>query len=281
MIIVFEDQGRSLYRERHNFANLRETPLSSLFLYSTHGSHIYFSCSNRNLASECKEHLLSGEKVLIFCDVPPDNAVIVSFYINLVRKFMRNKDVSIIPMVCIEYHVLLMLNRLFTVNIVDGLALDLYKCVINNDWARYLHLRHELERLRSNSCSLEVACKYVLNNTLFECLKNTTRSSAGTLSGCFYNQSCANCVSHDNCKLLVESHCSEFSRRDKAELLYSSLPCFYVENYSLYEKYLQTLGVVLSGEQENLKLFAKKQDLFYKDVANVLGTERIMSLANF
>ena len=245
MIIVFEDQGRSLYRERYDLQNTQETPLSSLLLYSTHGSHIYFSCSNRHLASECKEHLKAGEKVLMFCDVPPDNDIVISFYINLVRKFMRNKNVSIIPIVCIEYHVLLMMSRLFTVNIVDGFALDLYKCIVSGGWAEYLRLRHELEKLRSHNCSLEVACKYVLNNVLFECLKNTTRSSAGILSGCFYNKSCMDCNGYNSCKLLSGRNCTSFARQDKSELLYSSLPCFYVENYALYEEYLRTLGVIL------------------------------------
>lgn len=176
MMFIFEDKA--------------SMPVSTL-LSSSSPYHCEFTEKNSRLKSFLKTLNTDTEGVM-FIDVNPLNSSSVILYTQLRNELKKYRKMLLVPIVCIEEHVIEMLSY------IKGMdSLFDFNSILNTR-------KHALYK---DGQSLEVSLKSILStdSKLYYCLKNrcTTRSE---YAGLFYKQDCdKNCPAindFDSCPLL-------------------------------------------------------------------------------
>lgn len=197
-------------------------PISQALKSSYNGSNIYFSNGNDNLAEKMHECLQKGyDYVIGFIDLSPDNELVFNVRLEAVQYFADNNimnSVALIPLICTEYKVLRVLDKLNCLFISNN-----YISVWNNIKAGR---RHGI-----SGKTLEQVCKEVLGASRRPCQRNTNN---GKMGGIFYTSSCTDCY----------RHCYNFSKSYKSEWIYSGLPCFNVMS-DKHKKLMEEYGIAV------------------------------------
>lgn len=110
-IYVFEDKGPDdgIIKEREI------TPSSELLLSACNGDNLRFlSGANRVYDKLCNIRKRDGESVyyIVFYDVSPNNINTINGYKDLVTRCKIWDNITIIPIICIEYYIIHMLKNL-------------------------------------------------------------------------------------------------------------------------------------------------------------------------
>jgi hypothetical protein len=203
MIIIFEDNAN--------------TPSSVLLRHSCFSDKLRFSEGNKKLLVTISKYL-SEDIVLVFVDVVPDNECSVMTYIDIRTRFINNTNVFVMPILCIEYILLLFLKEYYPNMLVDNAYVD--SLITNFDY----------NKIRKLGRNLEKVCKGVLANVgnKYSCLLNDVKH------GDFYTSSCiCDRGKHINCDTSV-------SLSTKANQLYCTLP-LYVTNAD-FDKIVNDIG---------------------------------------
>lgn len=156
MIMLFEDN-----KEARISKLLRRPELSE---WITDDS---FSCGYGNLEEYVERIIASGNSVLCFHDVVPENTSIIQHYNNMVNTYRDYNNVVIIPIPCIEYYVLIALYKAY--NIKDTRISALLS------FAKYT----------INSFSYETYCKTIIT-TLYDYVCMHIMNNGGE----FYTEPC-------------------------------------------------------------------------------------------
>lgn len=234
------------------FEDGENTPSSFLLKQSHHGKHIYFSNGVSQLLSKALEIKEPSDIVCMFYDVSPNNRKTVKGYELLVETLRQNadsmKDMFVIPIICIEYHickVLYLNNWLYAIDPAEMALVQNLVAEFNYD-----DLPVDMKGDDYVATSLEHAYKNILSRLKMRCLHNSFEYSGDSkvrkvpsIRGQFYEKDCV--CDRKYCKI----DCNE-TLKAKAEKLYCSLPVFAVDD-DFHRNLLVSLGihpVVLSAE---------------------------------
>lgn len=212
----------------------------SILLASSSPYPCKFTENNSRLKSFLDKLDLEAEGVM-FVDVNPLNSSSVILYTQLRNKMKKYKGMFLVPIICIEEHVLEMFRY------IKGME-SLF------DFSKILDERNH--SLYKNGQSLEVSLKSILSTDSkgFYCFKNrcTDRSE---YSGLFYKQGCdEECPAINafrSCPLLNLPLRQDF----KSVLLWLQLPVMF--NYSGCEKYDTTEELARKVSKERIDYYIK------------------------
>lgn len=251
------------------FEDGENTPSSFLLKQSHHGKHIYFSNGVSQLLNKALDIKELNDIVCMFYDVSPNNRKTVKGYELLVETLRQNadsmKDIFVIPIICIEYHIckVLYLNNWFCA--MDSTEMTLIQNLVANfNWDG---LPVDIKNDNYVATSLEHAYKNILSRLKMRCLHNSfeySRNSkvrkASSICGRFYERNCV--CDRKYCKI----DCNE-TLKTKAEKLYCSLPVFVVDD-DFHRNILVSLGihpVALSAEEITLE-----RKIFYDKICHTM-----------
>lgn len=245
VIFIFEDNCKS--------------PVSQLLRKGFNGENIYFSSGAYNLLGKYTELRSKGsitdlDSVFIMLDYVPNNSVTLAKFDDLVEFFIDNDNVTIIPIPCIEYYVLLMIDKLGLL-CTKNTYKYLEDCILRSfEWGSV----SSTDKKRS----LETLYKIILSNQDLNCLHNRLDKDNLDL-GLFYMQECM-------CKNKKKSCNIDYKRFSgllyKAELLLTMLPVFDVVSDE-HRKYLESIGIIVNSDLSVDSLLHKLDD-FYKAIFN-------------
>lgn len=236
MHIIFEDSA--------------EAPISRLLSNINYGDDINFAYSSSKISTLIST-FNDNEDIIVYYDLVPDNdgtILLLNEIVDFVENNVFNKNVYIVPMICIKYILLKMIWGYMKTT--SDIGFDIQKVIVNSDKFDYEYLREI-----SSGSSLEKRYKYILNGKLGTCFVNKSNIYKNTKGhkGRFYKYDC-DCT---KCYLI-----HKFKLVEKAELLYLNLPMIVKKdiNDRIAEKY----DIKLQSNDYNsmLKLIYD----FYKDM---------------
>lgn len=273
-IYVFEDKGSS----QDGVSSGDITPSSELLLSSYNGKHFRFLCGSRRVYPKlCNimKHDEASAHYVVFYDVSPNNINTINGFRDLVFRCKGLHNVTIIPIICIEYYIIKLL-----------LGLEVFECkpevwpfvaylVYEFNWAKFLtsyadgkYAKDYWDRLSEGTLpkaikSLEKSYKHVLENQLRSCLINSSR--AGSNWGLFYTSDC-NC---DKCRFK-----GEYTQSYKAEYLVFLLPLASIVSKN-QEEALRKWGITVKMTTI-IEAWLKQVD-FYNKLTENMGVTSIFN----
>lgn len=227
---------------------------SALLKESFNGNNIHFSNGNSMMYRKLRSIYNTSDTFILFLDVVVDNLSTIKLYENLLIKCEDLENVYIVPILCIEYYILKMLDedKLLFVNQQDE---ELVKYLVRTFDCN--ELSKEKQEIKT---TLEKRYKYILNNQLCNCMKNIHIDNVSSSS--FY---LSDCVCESNCDFAVIQ-----DSLLKSEKLITSLPIFDVISAE-HKDYLENHGIKIRPIDFESAL-AKVQD-FYAIIKNSLKSE--------
>lgn len=253
------------------FEDKETTPSSKLLLSSYNGNNIYFSGGCHSALDKALEIQESDDIIYIFYDMSPNNNFTVKGYrdINRLIKKSNLKNIYIIPIICIEYFICKLLDKLEllqTTKDIEDLIQNLIKVF---DWNAITY-KHKLDSYIGSS--LEHAYKYIVSHQPMQCLHNSFKYNTASkdrnlnsISGVFYEKDC-------NCnRRYCKPNCI-ISLKDKAELLYTMLPLFTIvsEDHVNLMKNLNIQTVYM--ENQKLEVILQK---FYDNISTSINCNSV------
>ena len=208
------------------FEDGENTPSSILLKQSYYGKYIYFSNGVSKLLDTAIAIKNAEDIVYMFYDVSPNNRITVKGYETLVDMLKQNKklykDIYVIPIICIEYHICKILDKDHCLYTKDKKALEMIEKIVRDfDWetlSPYIkndtYIGESLEHAYKNIISL-LAMRCMRNE--FEYVGKTNERRPESIWGIFYEKDCI--CERKYCNI----DCSD-SLEIKAEKLYRSLP---------------------------------------------------------
>lgn len=213
------------------FEDADNSKISILFKNCYLGNNFHFSGGNNKIAQKIKEVYRSNkdDDIIVYFDVSPNNPITINKFNNLCTSCIdryRGK-VKVIPIPCIEYIVLDMLDfydlLLYDNSLYISLWSHIHSFSLNKE--DFMSL---LVSLSLSTSTLETVLKSILNNHSLSCLHN--RASLGD----FYSKDCT-CISTCN------NFCS-LSLSKKAEYLYSRLPYHILDGLN-HKSFYNSMGI--------------------------------------
>lgn len=232
-----------------------DSSISQLLKSSYASDNILFSSSNTQMAKVLEDNYNKDDNFICFLDVSPNNRWTRQFYEMLRLDIRKRKwtNVALIPIPCIEYEVLLMLDRYY-----DLMFPERYKNLFRQfTQDNNLELSNDFKNK-----SLEKLCKEILDNANLRCLVNYNKAD-NSLVGKFYRCDC-DCA-RKYCKLKCED-CLQL----KAERLYTILPTFKVVD-ATHKNLLRSYGInTVKVSTESVR---QNQQLLYDRLCIKFGAE--------
>lgn len=249
------------------FEDGETTPSSILLKDTLNGDNIFFSNGVSQLLNKAVEEREEGDIIYMFYDMSPNNSATVKGYNSLINTIKSDKkeykNMYVIPIVCIEYHICQMFNKFDYFYTKQKVAIELIDKIVKTfDWD---NLPNNIKTHSKIGNSLEKAYKHIIEQQQMLCLRNnfkytedgTTRITH-SINGIFYEKDC-NCE-----RCFCKINCTE-NKSIKAEKLYSTLPILVV-NTEEHKQLLSKLGVnIIKISNTDIKL--ERQE-FYKMVCN-------------
>lgn len=263
MILLFEDN--------------KDTPSSKLLINSLGGDSIKFSSGASRLSKDADQYLEQGFNVIMFPDVSLDNPKTVDNYYDLINKYIKNSNIIIVPIPCIEFFILKMLYKLQIDNNKFHSSKDKpYNNLI--DVIRDAVIVYDYNKLRGINTfgitwakSFETLCKSILGVLGGRtCLSNKIESGSNNYNGKFYLENCK-CDVHKSSGC-VHSNPIDLDIRKKAELLRSELPMFNIDD-STFINYLTYMQIAYH-EKYLEDIYLKIQE-YYDKKSIVIGKGRL------
>ena len=250
-----------LFEDKYDLKNLDLTTPSSILLKSgINGKNIYFSNGNNLLKSKLDEIYNKDDLFVVFIDVVPNNAALITLYRNLVSQIESDDmddNVVVLPIPCIEYYIIDMLTELDIIFVKNKNISDLYNHL-------YLELDWKNIPFEKKTVSMEKLYKEIVNLQKPYCLRNRNKDDS-SYYGDFYRISCEKCT---------DRHCMKYfgySKEFKAEFLYTRLPYFYVVN----EYHLEQLKKLqINMEEHSIREAKENLQNFYQKLC--AGAGKIM-----
>lgn len=256
------------------FEDNENTPSSVLLKSCYYGSNIFFSAGVSNLLNKAISIKQDDDTILMFYDLSPNNIKTVKGYNNLIGILRQNKEkyknMYVIPIICIEYHICRMYDilDLFYVKHKDAQEL-IDKIVKKFDWA---DIDASIKAVDYIKDSLEHAYKFILNKQSMRCLVNRFKyDSTGntrivnSIDGILYEKDCT--CDRKYCKVNVN-----YSLEFKSERLYTLLPVFVVET-DKHREILYKLSITFNSH--SIKDARKERQEFYNMVCNNMGINKV------
>lgn len=223
------------------FEDNKEMPISKLisYVYEESGIVVHFVGGNRNIKAEVEKNYDKDDAYIIFLDLVPDNHSAINEYRKL-QLFIDESmydNVTVIPIPCIEYYVLKLIEMPDVKEIEVALEFGKYK---NTDLC--------VKLLRGKCKNFEKYCKKVLEHKTAICYRN----EQGERYGAWYHGDCL-CGNS-------KSGCIEENRRSKGNRLVSALPVSYrkwdmlqtADSVNVDEKHIQKKCMEKYKEVESL-----------------------------
>lgn len=249
VVFIFEDNCKS--------------PVSRLLRKGFNGENIHFSSGAYNLLGKYIELRHNGsitdlDSVFIMIDYVPNNSVTLTKFDDLVEYFIDNDNVTVVPIPCIEYYVLLMLDKLGLL-CTKSTYKYLEDCILRKfDWGSVSST--------DKKKSLETLYKSILSDQDLNCLHNRLKEDGNSDLGLFYIHDCM-C---ENKRKMCSVDYKRFSDLlYKAEVLLTMLPVFDVVSDD-HREYLESIGVVVNSDLSVDSLLYKLDD-FYKAIFNSMN----------
>lgn len=242
MIIIFEDK--------------KDTPSSVLLSSSVIGDKIRFSGGAPNMQKAIlKELNNSKESILAYYDVSLDNIDTLDRFQNLCTTFSDNERVEVIPIPCIEYYLIKLLDYYDLVK--DRFYYE--KSSITFDYKSFIDTK-----FGSEPGSVEEFYKILCKKTGYSCCVNRNDKNKSHI-GKFYREDC-DCI--EMCKK------TKISQRDKSLNLIKYLPCFIIteelkEEFRLHNINYTKVGIEdIKGKQR--KLYLKMERDLQLDIGKII-----------
>lgn len=239
------------------FEDNENSPVSVLLRNSCMGDIIEFSNGVARLCALASEYL-NEDLLLVFIDLVPNNKATWYYYADLLDLQVKARNMYVCPIFCIEFYVLLMLQRdgyIQEAALTDGLFGDLVKEELLR--SKTLEKRFKLELSRLGSLSF--------------CLLNSRSLTNSTTRGYFYEKDCP-CGGF--CRLNSRNH----SLSEKANALYTCLPVLLLPAHKR-DNIASNLYTLVSWEdafQAQVKLYEKYCAAL--DMSNILVQSDVMCL---
>lgn len=240
------------------FEDSIKTPSSKLLRSSYNGNNIHFSENNASIKKFVNDLIINSkdnnDNIVIFLDVNPNNTNTLDLLDKLVGYKNKNtkwKDVTIIPIICIEFYIARVCKKYGYFNDEQLQKATVKYLVGKFEWDKMPDFvkEYSLEKIYKRLFSKSGKCQ--------DCLDNRDGS------GKFFLQNC-NC---EDCSL------SNSSLQKKAEQLYASLPLFSI----ISEEHKQRLDEYnIEYNEINLDKVYDKQQNLYNDICDKLGKNRIL-----
>lgn len=238
------------------FEDNENTPSSKLLKESVVGEFFEFSKGNINLENKARKLLKSTDDVIvIMCDVVVDNIDTITKYNTLKHTFRGNERIAILPIVCIEYYILKMFDRL---DLLDGVKLYYSKSLITFNWHSIV------DNVVPGKDSIEKFYKSMCDNLKNMCLRNRFEEKKSYI-GSFYIEECM-------CKT---GHCRKnlsLTTDDKAFILISCLPLF--PPLAILINGIEGIGV--KCKSTTFEDVRKKQEKLYEKMHKDLGIDKTL-----
>lgn len=246
------------------------TPSSILLKSGYHGSNIYFSGGCGMLYDKACSIQEPGDIVYMFYDVSPNYQKTVDGYNEVIRIIRQDniKDMYVIPIICIEYHIWKMLYKYNYITMV-GKNKDVFIDNLVKDFNWQKLMSYNLNLTTYVTESLEHMYKNLFKDVR-QCQKNTFNYRNGVRDvssplGRFYVVDC-NC-NRSECKI----DCTD-NLLLKAERLYTELPIIAVESEE-HKEYLKNMGICCKGI--TLSDIRKERQEFYDKICNSMNINGI------
>ena len=196
---------------------------------------IYFATSNtvmkQNVIQLKKQ--FTNDRIVMFVDVVPDSPDTIRIYEDLYESFYGDKNIMLLPIVCIEFYVLMLLT--FSTYENEDVEKFVNLVLKGRDWRLCNNKRVTMAK------TLETACKRFIGKRGFlpkEFLNINTRTSTKNDYGNFY----------------IENSYA-LSVRQKSMLLWSVLPIMYnVNDFELINEFIKTKRNQFTWEERNIVL---------------------------
>lgn len=267
------------------FEDGNETPSSILLKHCGYGNNIYFSDGSSNLFNKLKEIYEEADNIIVFFDVPPNNKLAVKSYYNFIdivkRELPYYKNISVIPIICIEYYICKFLRAydyLYTKNTVVS---EMVKYAVVDfryeEILKVLPLNNKKARQ-----TIEKVYKYIIANLELPCMRNEFKYLPNTkirdnkkMWGAFYEKDC-NCyqVTYAEGYNYRQIHCDikcTDELRLKAERLYCLLPVFVVNDSN--SVFIKEMGIRL--KHVGIQDVISKMQIFFNEICDTMGEPKI------
>lgn len=201
------------------FEDNETVPISMLLKKSYNGDNIFFSSGCANILSKAIEIQTENDFIIMYYDVAPNNVKTVKGYENLRMTIKANniKNMIVVPIICIEYITLRMLDK-YNQLLISSKYKDAYNYLVKDlDWGTYVNTCNPNSYILE---SIEHFYKSVLTQMQTQICKHNSHNYIGN-------------TGHKDKVAL------------KAERLYFELPLSIIVN-KMHRKYIESLGIGFS-----------------------------------
>lgn len=226
------------------FEDNETVPISMLLKKSYNGDNIFFSSGCANILSKAIEIQTENDFIIMYYDVAPNNVKTVKGYENLRMTIKANniKNMIVVPIICIEYIALRMLDK-YDQLLISSKYKDAYNYLVKDlDWGTYVNTCNPNSYILE---SIEHFYKSVLTQMQTQICKHNSHNYIGNTgqidwdsgSGKYFYLDCP-------CERFCKLECKDKVAL-KAERLYFELPLSIIVN-KMHRKYIESLGIGFS-----------------------------------
>lgn len=207
------------------FEDNEHTPSSQLLLQSVFGEYMIFTKGVGNYREILTNCVDNGEQWLIFVDYAPNNPNLSIEYDHIVSALKGKrgeqwyKNTYLIPVFCIEYFILCLLNEYWKNNELKEFLLNL-RIPYDLDKKNFTHLKFNTIEQQCKSVLRYLTETSVNKDAPFSCLYNSDRGKVKKYTTCYYVKSCQDC--DRRCLLFCEKE-----KMDKGNMFYAELPLIF------------------------------------------------------
>jgi len=190
--------------------------LATLFRegYSVEVAHnFHYTKGNGKIFSYIQKHFKEEEDIIVFLDMPPGNSGVVDVYDSLLSLSRTYTSLVIIPIICMEYYLLLSVRKSHLVTVSNWVDTCLQFGYAGDTSPNILVGEDPQKNL-----TFEKFCKLVTRKALAQCLRVGTLSQSEDRYRPYYYEDCICGTQH------VTHNCLQCTRKDKARALISALP---------------------------------------------------------
>lgn len=196
----------------------------------------------------------TSDVVYVFVDTVPDNDVTLYKFITIVQAVISsgNKNIFVIPIICMEYYILKMLSLHYDFKVAKDNREMYLSYVINEDFTYPV----------PKGKTIEKCYKDILNSNIRNCMTNNISRGNGK----FYLIDCKDCnrercliKNNDKGKLLLKALC-----------LYTKLPVFEIISGE-QEEIIKNSGICGGLEEIDVEDVLIEVRKYYHNVFNMLG----------
>lgn len=249
------------------FEDCCDTPVSVLLRHSVFGSNIIFSEGVSQIKNKVNALINLDDTFIIYYDFVPDNFNTVKYYSKLsyeLKNEYKNKNIFIIPIICIEYVIISMFIRMLKIQNLKVFEYNASQILVDSSNFDY----KLVERLTDKKLTLEKKYKNLLGKFSSVCMVNKNIGD-NNITGLFYKKDCD--CSRYHCRYDIS-----YNLTDKADMLYLSLPLIIStpENDIIAQRLKKCIvkNVGWDSVYDFYRKLCKQMDIHWNEIYNALKT---------